>query len=114
MASLLNRCSLLTLVALSLAPLACVPRGDPAIDGVFTDDFNRVEVGPLWRNTGGPFQIVDGKLKVRGARNKPLWLKRTLPHDVRVPTVPERPGRGEEHPEADRGRPGHCSAEAPA
>jgi hypothetical protein len=63
---------------------ACVPRGDPALDGVLEDDFNRTELGSLWRTTGGPYQLVDGKLKVQGARNQPLWLRRTLPHDVRV------------------------------
>jgi hypothetical protein len=64
--------------------LACVPRGDPALGGVFTDNFDRTELGPLWRNTGGPYQIVDNKLRVRGSRNKPLWLKRTLPRDARI------------------------------
>ena len=82
MASLLLRISLLTLLVLS--PLACVPRGDPAIDGALVDDFNRAELGPLWRNTGGPYALVNGQLKVRGARNKPLWLRRTLPRDARI------------------------------
>ena len=63
---------------------ACVPRGDPALDGTLEDDFNRTELGALWRSTGGPYQLIDGKLKVHGARNQPLWLRRTLPHDVRV------------------------------
>ena len=72
------------LLTACLAVAACVPRGDPAIDGVLEDDFNRTELGPLWRNTGGAYQIVDGQLKIRGARNKPLWLRRTLPRDVRV------------------------------
>jgi hypothetical protein len=51
---------------------------------VFTDDFERTELGPHWRNTGGSYQITDGKLRVRGSRNKPLWLRRTLPRDVRI------------------------------
>ena len=72
------------LALLVLASAACVPRGDPALDGTFEDDFNRTELGPLWRNTGGPYSLVDGKLKVRGARNKPLWFRRTLPRDVRI------------------------------
>jgi hypothetical protein len=62
----------------------CVPRGDLALGGPFKDDFNRSELGPLWRNTGGSYEIVDNKLRVRGARNKPLWLKRTLPRNVRI------------------------------
>lgn len=72
-------------VLLGLSVLACVPRGDPAIGpSGFTDDFDRKEIGSLWRNTGGAYSIVDGKLKIRGARNKPLWLRRTLPRDVRI------------------------------
>jgi hypothetical protein len=82
MASTLLRVSLLTVLA--LAALACVPRGDPAIDGVLVDDFNRTDLGSLWRNTGGPYSLVNGQLKVRGARNKPLWLRRTLPRDARI------------------------------
>jgi hypothetical protein len=76
--------ALATALATASAMAACVPRGDPAIQGELTDDFNRAEIGPLWRNTGGPYQIVDGKLKVRGSRNKPLWLRRTLPRDARI------------------------------
>ncbi len=64
--------------------LACVPRGDPAVGEGFTDNFDRKELGPLWRNTGGSYTLVDGKLRIRGARNKPLWLRRTLPRDVRI------------------------------
>ena len=82
MATTLLRVSLLT--ALALSALACVPRGDPAVDGVLVDDFNRTELGALWRNTGGPYTLVNGQLKVRGARNKPLWLRRTLPRDARI------------------------------
>jgi hypothetical protein len=69
---------------IAAASFACVPRGDPAMDGVLVDDFNRAELGNLWRGTGGPYQIVDGQLKVKGARNKPLWLRRTLPRDARI------------------------------
>jgi len=73
------------LVSLLLVCAAgCVPRGDAALDGPFHDDFNRTELGPMWRNTGGPYSLVDGQLKVRGARNKPLWLRRTLPRDVSI------------------------------
>ncbi len=64
--------------------LACVPRGDPSVGAGLHDNFDRKEIGTLWRNTGGPYTLVDGKLKVRGARNRPLWLRRTLPRDVRI------------------------------
>lgn len=72
---------------LSLAVLltACVPQGDPAIgpEG-YKDDFNRDELGDDWRSTGATYRIVDGQLRVRGARNKPLWLRRVLPRDARI------------------------------
>lgn len=61
----------------------------PAITAEFRDDFNRAELGPDWRNTGGPYRIVDGRLSVRGARNKPLWLLRKLPRDVEIELVAE-------------------------
>jgi hypothetical protein len=64
---------------------ACVPQGDPTVGPApFTDDFNRTDLGELWHNTGGPYELRDGMLHIRGARNKPLWLRRTLPHDVRL------------------------------
>lgn len=72
-------------LALSLTlSWSCLPRGDPALGDTFQDDFNRPDLGAAWRGTGGNYSIVDGKLKVQGARNKPLWLRRTLPRDVRV------------------------------
>ncbi len=73
----------LTLLVLG-SVCACVPRGDPALGSSFTDDFERGDLNASWRNTGGDYQIVDGKLRVRGARNKPLWLKRVLPRNVRI------------------------------
>lgn len=64
---------------------ACTPQGDPSIGSEgFRDDFNRRDLGALWTNTGGNYQIRDGKLYVRGARNKPLWLRRRLPRDARI------------------------------
>lgn len=73
------------LAAALVAAAACTPQGDPAIgsDG-FSDDFERSTLGDAWHNTGGPYRIRDGWLNVRGARNKPLWLRRKLPRDVRI------------------------------
>jgi hypothetical protein len=64
---------------------ACTPQGDPGIgpDGFF-DDFGRARVGDAYNDTGGKYEIRDGELHVKGARNKPLWLRRTLPRDVRI------------------------------
>ncbi len=74
------------LVALALVPTpACTPQGDPAIGaGGFTDDFEREELGDLWHNTGASWRIVDGQLNIRNSRNRPLWLRRELPRDVRI------------------------------
>jgi hypothetical protein len=75
----------LLLTAAMLAVAACTPQGDPGLGAEgFSDDFERKDLGAAWNNTGGPWKIVDGQLKVSGARNKPLWLRRVLPNDVRV------------------------------
>ncbi len=75
----------LSALLLGLASVcACIPRGDPSLSGPLSEDFNHNNLNALWRNTGGDYQIVDGQLRVRGARNHPLWLKRVLPRDVRI------------------------------
>lgn len=70
---------------LALLAAACTPQGDPAIgpEGFF-DDFDRAQLGEVWNDTGGGWRIVDGELRGQRARNRPLWLRRTLPPDVRV------------------------------
>lgn len=70
---------------LGLGAMGCTPQGDPAIpsDGL-EDDFDRRQIGELYNNTGGPWSIRDGELHVKGARNRPLWLERTLPRNVRI------------------------------
>ncbi|MDD9936218.1 MAG: hypothetical protein OXT09_21580 [Myxococcales bacterium] len=73
------------LTVLLLWVAACTPQGDPGLPpGGFQDDFNRKRLGDEYNDTGGKFEIRDGQLRVQGARNKPLWLRRTLPHDVRI------------------------------
>lgn len=72
---------------LSLLVAACTPLGDPAIPAEgFTDDFERESLGEAFRNTApaGVWRIQDGELVVTGARNRPLWLARRLPDDVRI------------------------------
>lgn len=86
MASTLVRAQVaLAAAVLATVALACTPQGDPAIgsDG-FHDDFERDAIGDLWQNTGGPYEIRDGQLHIRGARNKPLWLRRVLPRNARI------------------------------
>jgi hypothetical protein len=74
----------LSLAAAALTGCAgCSPQGDPGLGPQgFSDDFDRNDLGDAWNNTGGNYSIRDGALKVEGARNKPLWLRRRLPHDV--------------------------------
>jgi hypothetical protein len=77
--------SVALVVTVWLGLLGCTPQGHPSIgSGGFTDDFDREELGDHWHNTGGPYRLDEGQLHVRGARNKPLWLRRTLPRDVRI------------------------------
>ena len=64
--------------------LGCTPQGDPGVGSGFSDDFEAEKLSDVWHNTGGPYRIRDGQLTVRGARNKPLWLRRSLPRDVRI------------------------------
>lgn len=64
---------------------ACTPQGDPGIgDEGFRDNFDSADLAKHWNNTGGPYAVRGGQLRVQNARNKPLWLKRTLPRDVRI------------------------------
>jgi hypothetical protein len=72
-----------TLSVLLLAATGCVKK-DEQIKAPFTDDFARVELGSNYLNTGGPYQIVSGKLNVKGAHNHPLWLKKRLPRDAEI------------------------------
>jgi hypothetical protein len=64
---------------------ACTPQGDPGIGPQgFRDNFSKPELAKHWNNTGGGYSIRKGWLRVQNARNKPLWLRRTLPRDVRI------------------------------
>lgn len=75
----------LPILLLTVAVGACTPQGDPAIGpSGFSDDFDRDDLGDDWHNTGGRYRIVEGELNIQGARNRPLWLRRRLPRDVRI------------------------------
>lgn len=65
--------------------IGCTPQGDPGIgSGGFQDLFDEERLSAHWNNTGGSYRIDDGELHIRGARNKPLWLRRVLPRNVRI------------------------------
>ena len=77
-----TRLSLTLTLTLMLA--GCTPQGDPGIGSGFFDDFERAQLGRDYDRTGGNWRIENGKIRVSGAKNHPLWLLRTLPPDVRV------------------------------
>src|SRR6188768_3480322 len=51
---------------------------DPALDGPYTDDFERTELGPAWRSTSPVWRLSEGRLCGQNARNHPVWLARRL------------------------------------
>jgi hypothetical protein len=79
---MLPRAFLVLFLPLMVGLTAC--SGDPALAGPFYDGFERAEIGPDYRNTGGPYRIEQGRVVVAGAHNHPLWLRRRLPDDVRI------------------------------
>jgi hypothetical protein len=78
------------LVVLLLSAAACAeePRtySTRSAEGriVFSDGFDRDELGTDWVVTGEGAFIEHGVLVVRDLHNHPLWLDRTLPDDVRI------------------------------
>jgi hypothetical protein len=68
---------------LAIVTLAGCPK-DEVISAPFTEDFERAELGSRYYNTGGPYRIVSGKLKIQGAYNHPLWLKKRLPRNAEI------------------------------
>ncbi len=64
--------------------LAGCGRNDPPLGSGFEDHFERSELGPDYFNTGGPYRVQGGALTFSRVHNHPLWLKRSLPHDVEV------------------------------
>lgn len=69
-----------------LALAACRVKDPPPITEEWVDLFERDGVGPNWLDTsdGEGYRIEAGTLSARGGKNRPLWLRRKLPRDVRV------------------------------
>lgn len=76
--------SSIALLALAAAGCHRAPPADPPLGAGFVDHFDRAELGPDWRETGGNYRIEDGKLVFAKAHNHPLWLARALPADVKI------------------------------
>jgi hypothetical protein len=62
---------------------ASVANGAP-ITGVFEESFDRPMLGPDWNALSPKWKIVGGRLCTRGARNRGVWLLRTLPENARI------------------------------
>jgi hypothetical protein len=56
----------------------------PRITAAWEDDFDRAELGPDWNALSPLWKIQNGKLCVRGARNRGAWLNRRLPVNARI------------------------------
>ena len=73
--------SLLTILALAAG---CKVKDPPPISKVWTDKFERTELGPDFYATGDGYQVKDGAMSAKGAHNHPLWLRAKLPRNVRI------------------------------
>jgi hypothetical protein len=63
--------------------VACRQPDPPPITGEWRDDFERAEIGSDYVATAdGAYQIVGGSLRVAGAYNHPLWLRKKLPPEA--------------------------------
>jgi len=50
----------------------------------FEDNFEREQLGGEWNATGNMWTIDQGALRVSGARNHPLWLRRRIPRNAHI------------------------------
>jgi hypothetical protein len=56
----------------------------PQITAPWEDNFERADLGADWHTLSSAWKIQNGKLCVRGARNKGAWLNRRLPVNARI------------------------------
>lgn len=71
-------------LALALATAAgCKIREQPPITDAWRHDFDQ-GLGNAFYATGDGYRVEQGALSARGAHNHPLWLRKRLPHDVRI------------------------------
>ncbi len=61
-----------------------VVESEPRLERVFFDDFERPSLGSDYAATSAVWGLEGGRLCARAARNRPVWLRRRLPRNVRV------------------------------
>ena len=78
------QCAALQLGLLVTLVSGCRERPPALLPPVFSDNFDRVELGSDWRVTAPPgtYRLENGELVVRGAHNHPAWLGQPLPRDA--------------------------------
>src|SRR5438552_2998204 len=70
------------LVVLGACTRASSPAPPERKPPLFTDSFDRAELGSDWLATAPVYRLAGGELVVKGAHNHPLWLQRPLPADA--------------------------------
>lgn len=63
--------------------VACKVREQPPIAETWSTDFT-AGLGDAFYVTGDGYQVANGALSAHGAHNHPLWLRKKLPHDVKI------------------------------
>jgi hypothetical protein len=63
--------------------LGCKVKDPPPITDPWTDTFDD-SIGGNYYKSGPGYEVAHGALSAHGAHNHPLWLRKKLPHDVRV------------------------------
>lgn len=87
---------LLTTCLVATAAIGCQTReigaaqpSEPTGEIIFSDDFDRAELGNDWRRGSGEggsgkWRIENGMLHGSDLKNDPLWLQAQLPEDVQI------------------------------
>ncbi len=68
----------------ALASCSCRVKDQPPVTERWADEFARDSPGDNYFATGDGFAVMHGALSAHGAHNHPLWLRKKLPHDVRI------------------------------
>lgn len=63
------------------AGVGCREKLEPIVSD-FSENFERAQLGPNWRDSGGSYRIVNGELVASHAANHPIWLRKQLPRDI--------------------------------